>query len=64
MILPRLSGRWKRPHQETAKTQDTKRGTQIALEIAEKGLEFLGFCFFLFVFFLVLICFGGFFGGR
>ena len=24
MILPRLSGRWKRPHLETGKTQDTK----------------------------------------
>lgn len=57
-ISPSLSGRWKRPHVETGKTQDTKRGTQIALEIVEKGLEFLGF-FSLFVLFLFLRFFGG-----
>lgn len=51
LILPRLSGRRKRPLLETGKTQDTKRDTQIALEIVEKGLEFLGFLsFFLLVF--------------
>lgn len=49
MRLPRLSGRWKRSHHWTGKLQETKQGTQIALEIDEKGLELLGFHFFVFV---------------